>query len=202
MTQHRKIEVTAPPARADLATETLIIGAGACGMIAALSAHEVGQDVLVIEADALPAGSTALSAGLIPAAGTRLQQDAGIDDTPVLFAKDIQAKAKNENDQALVDRLASHAAPVIDWLTEAHGLPFSVVDDFDYPGHTRRRMHGLPTRSGAELIDALRAACEVTGIDIVCNRRAPLRFTVSPPGSAAQRYLRPTGRPRPSPAIN
>ena len=62
--------------------------------------------------------------------------------------------------------------PSIDWLTEAHGLPFSVVDDFDYPGHSSRRMHGLPTRAGAELIDALRSAAERAGIDIVCERRA------------------------------
>ena len=164
--------VSAPPKSFDIEVETLIIGAGACGLIAALSASEAGQEVLVIEADALPSGSTALSAGLIPAAGTRLQRAAGIDDNPERFAADIQAKAHGENDQALVDLLAWNAASVIDWLTEAHGLPFSVVDDFDYPGHSSRRMHGLPTRAGAELIDALRSAAERAGIDIVCERRA------------------------------
>ncbi len=156
----------------DLACETLIIGAGACGLIAALSAGETGQEPLVIEADAVPSGSTALSAGLIPAAGTTLQRAAGITDDAGLFARDIQAKAKNENDPALVDLLAQNAAPVIDWLTQTHGLPFSVVTNFDYPGHSRRRMHGLPSRAGAELINALRAACEAQSIDIVCERRA------------------------------
>lgn len=165
-------KVEGPPPRADLSVGTLIIGAGACGMIAALSAQEAGQEVLVVEADAVPSGSTALSAGLIPAAGTRAQARAEILDNPDLFAADIQRKAHGENDQALVDLLARNAAPVIDWLEERHGLPFSVVTDFDYPGHSRRRMHGLPSRSGAELIDALRSACEATGIDIVCDRRA------------------------------
>lgn len=165
-----------PPERFDLDCETLIIGAGACGLVAALSAKETGQDVLVIEADAVPSGSTALSAGLIPAAGTTVQAAAGIDDSAALFAGDIQAKANNQNEQALVDTLAGNAAAVIDWLTDRHGLPFSVVTDFDYPGHSRRRMHGLPTRSGAELIDALRAACEGAGIDIVCERRARVLY--------------------------
>jgi len=164
--------VKTPPESFDLEVETLIIGAGACGLIAALSANEAGQEVLVIEADAVPSGSTALSAGLIPAAGTQLQRTAGIDDSPAQFAADIQAKAHGENDQALVDLMAQNAAPVIDWLTEAHGLPFSVVDDFDYPGHSSRRMHGLRTRAGAELIDALRSAAERAGIDIICERRA------------------------------
>ena len=164
--------VKEPPHSFDITVETLIVGAGACGLIAALSAREAGQEVLVIEADAVPSGSTALSAGLIPAAGTKIQQAAGIEDSAALFAADIQAKAHQENNQALVDLLAQNAAEVIDWLTQTHGLAFSVVDDFDYPGHSSRRMHGLPTRAGSELIDALRSAAERAGIDIICGRRA------------------------------
>ena len=49
----------------------LTIGAGAAGLCAALAAREAGVDAVVIERDAIPSGSTALSAGLIPAAGTR-----------------------------------------------------------------------------------------------------------------------------------
>lgn len=157
--------------------ETLIVGGGACGMVAALSAKAAGQDVLVIEADPIATGSTALSAGLIPAAGTTLQADAGIDDTADLFAADIRRKAHGENDRVLEIALATGAAPVIDWLTSTHHLPFSVVTDFDYPGHSRRRMHGLPTRSGAELMDALRVACERQNIEIVGNLRAETLFS-------------------------
>jgi fumarate reductase flavoprotein subunit len=162
-------DVAPPPGEFDGEVETLVIGAGACGMVAALAAREAGQDVAVLERDAAPAGSTALSAGLIPAAGTRFQRAAGIDDTPDLFAADIQRKAKGENDPALVARLASGAAGVVEWLADRHGLPFSVVTDFDYPGHSRRRMHGLPTRSGRELVDRLRTACEAEGIPILCD---------------------------------
>ncbi|MDT2070833.1 MAG: FAD-dependent oxidoreductase [Planktomarina sp.] len=167
-----------PPQKFDFAVETLIVGAGACGLIAALSAMEAGQEVLVIEADAVPSGSTALSAGLIPAAGTKVQKAAAIKDSPALFAVDIQAKAHQENNQALVDLLAQNAAQVIDWLTEKHGLAFSLVDDFDYPGHSSRRMHGLPTRSGSELIDALRSAAERASIDLICGRRAETLYFI------------------------
>lgn len=166
-------EVAAPLETYDLDCETLIVGAGACGLVAALAAKDAGQDVLVIEADAVPSGSTALSAGLIPAAGTQIQLAAGINgDSAEIFAGDIQAKAKGENRQSLVDALAQGAGPAVDWLAARFGLPFSVVTDFDYPGHSHRRMHGLPTRSGAELVNALRSACEAEGIDIICERRA------------------------------
>ncbi|MCB1456703.1 MAG: FAD-binding protein [Nitratireductor sp.] len=163
-----------PPAAFDIECETLIVGAGACGLVAALSARETGQDVLVIEAGAVPAGSTALSAGLVPAAGTKVQRESGIEDSASLFAADIQKKAKGENDPALVGLLTENIAEAIDWLTEMHGLAFSVVGDFEYPGHSRHRMHGLPSRSGTELIDALRSACEAQSIDIVCERRATI----------------------------
>ena len=165
-------DIAPPPDAFDLEVETLIVGAGAAGMVAALAAYEAGQDVLVLEAEPAPSGSTALSAGLIPAAGTRIQQAAGIADSPERFAADIQAKAKAENDPALVETMTTTIAPVIDWLAERHGFPFSLVTDFDYPGHSRRRMHGLPSRSGAELVDRLRVTCERHGIDIVCSRRA------------------------------
>ena len=160
----------------DLEVPIIIIGAGAAGLVAALSASQEGGDVLVIEADPVPSGSTALSAGLIPAAGTRFQREAGIDDSPELFAADIQSKASGENDEAMVRRLTTAIPQTLEWLADACALPFSVVTDFDYPGHSRRRMHGLPTRSGRELIDRLRASCEAHGIDIVCHRRATRLF--------------------------
>ncbi|WP_370203659.1 FAD-dependent oxidoreductase, partial [Salipiger bermudensis] len=169
-------EIAPTPDAFDIEVGTLIVGAGACGLIAALAAHEAGQEVLVIEADPVPQGSTALSAGLIPAAGTALQAEAGISDDAARFAADIQAKAKGENDPALVAALAEGSAGVIDWLGTRYGLPFSVVSDFDYPGHSRRRMHGLPSRSGAELIDRLRATVEAQGIDLLCGRRAEILY--------------------------
>jgi len=184
-----KPDIADPPATFDLTVQTLIIGAGAAGMVAALAAHEAGQEVLLVEADHVPSGSTALSAGLIPAAGTEFQSAAGIDDNPARFAQDIQAKAHDENDPGLVKSMAETAGPVIEWLAAQHGLPFSVVDDFDYPGHSRRRMHGLPSRSGQELIDALRTRIEVLDIPLICNRRATRLFARQNRIFGAQMYL-------------
>ena len=155
----------------DLSVDVLILGAGGGGLTAALAAHEAGAEVLVLEADPIPSGSTALSAGLIPAAGTAQQAAAGITDSPQSFATDIMAKADGEPDQALVNALTGAAAPTIAWLGDVFSEPLTVVDDFDYPGHSARRMHGLPSRTGQSLIDALRAACESRDIPIICERR-------------------------------
>src|SRR5579872_2099858 len=144
----------------------LIVGAGAAGLCAALAAKEAGVDAVLIERDAVPSGSTALSAGLIPAAGTRFQRDKGIADSAELFAADILRKAHGEPDPAIVEIVARGAGPLIEWLAGAYGLPFGVVDDFNYPGHSALRMHGLPSRTGRELIDRLRSAAEANDITI------------------------------------
>jgi fumarate reductase flavoprotein subunit len=150
----------------------LIVGAGAAGLCAALAAKEAGIEPLVIERDAVPAGSTALSAGLIPAAATRFQRDKGIVDSPQLFAADIARKAKGESDAAVVDGVAHEAGALVEWLADRYGLPFDVVDNFNYPGHSAMRMHGLPTRTGLELINRLRHAAETSDIAILPQRIA------------------------------
>src|SRR5688572_4717906 len=86
----------------DTEVPVLIIGAGAAGLCAALAATEAGAEPVVIERDGVPAGSTALSSGLIPAAGTRFQREQGISDKPALFAKDIMKKSGGDADPALV----------------------------------------------------------------------------------------------------
>ncbi len=177
--------------------DVAIVGAGAAGLIAALRAHAAGARVVVFERDTVPRGSTALSAGLIPAAGTRFQRAAGLTDSVDLFAADILAKADGEPDAAAVATVTSTVGPALEWLADVHGLPFSVIADFRYPGHSAYRMHGLPSRSGAELMDRLRAAAEAVGVDIVCNARVTgLVATHEPAGTghiAGVELLRPDG---------
>jgi fumarate reductase flavoprotein subunit len=59
-----------------------IVGAGACGLVAALALRDAGVECVLLERDAQPSGSTALSSGFIPAAGTAMQRAAGIQDSP------------------------------------------------------------------------------------------------------------------------
>ena len=160
----------------------MIVGAGAAGLCAALAAKEAGIEPVVIERDAVPSGSTALSAGLIPAAGTRFQRAKGIADDPQLFAADIQRKAHGEADAVVVTALAKSSGPLVEWLADRYGLPFDVVDNFNYPGHSAMRMHGLPTRTGLELINWLRNAAEANDI-ILLTERVVERLLAEPGGS-------------------
>jgi fumarate reductase flavoprotein subunit len=171
----------------------LIIGAGAAGLCAALSAKEAGVEVVVVEREATPSGSTSLSAGLIPAAGTRFQRAKNIHDSAKSFAADITHKANGEVDPAVVEAIAGESALLIEWLADRHSFPFDVIDNFNYPGHSSLRMHGLPSRTGRELIDRLRAAAELNDIVILSRSVAERLLADAEGGVTGVEIARPDG---------
>jgi fumarate reductase flavoprotein subunit len=149
-----------------------IVGSGACGLTAALMLRDAGIDCVLLERDPSPQGSTALSSGFIPAAGTQVQRAAGVwGDSAERFAADIQAKAHGTAAPHLVAAFCEAIAPALDALQQRHGLPFELLDGFLYPGHGVRRMHTLPQRTGAALVAALEAAALRAGALQLCDAR-------------------------------
>jgi len=177
----------------DFEIPVVVVGAGACGLVAALAAHDAGQQVLVLERDENPSGSTSLSAGLIPAPGTRLQKEAGIDDSPELFAADLIAKTHDHTppDQAFV--VAKNAGPMIDWLMDTHKVELELVTSFIYPGHSRLRMHGPKSRTGADLEQALLAAVSNAEIDLITGASVEDLYIDASGRVKGVRFRRPDG---------
>ncbi|MDP9994261.1 fumarate reductase flavoprotein subunit [Variovorax boronicumulans] len=153
---------------ADVHVPVAIVGGGACGLTAALMLADAGLECVVLERDALPSGSTALSSGFIPAPGTRTQRAHGVqDDSAERFAADIQAKAHGRAAAALVEAYAGSIGPALDALQERHGLQWMLLDGFLYPGHSVHRMHALPQKTGASLMAALQSAVEAAGVPVL-----------------------------------
>lgn len=171
-----------------------MIGAGACGLIAALAARAAGAEVLVLERDRTPTGSTSLSSGFIPAAGTRFQRAIGVaDDTPDRLAADILAKSQQRADPQEALRAARAAGAALEWLADAHGIPFQVLQGFRYPGHSCLRMHAVPERTGAALLARLLEAAATAGVQIVTGARATDLFAEADGHIAGVRVARPDG---------
>ncbi len=155
---------------ADMHVGVAIVGGGACGLTAALMLSDAGVECVVLERDAVPSGSTALSSGFIPAPGTRVQRAHDVvDDSPARFAADIQAKAHGRAAPALVDAYAQSVGPAIDALQERHGLDWILLDGFLYPGHSVHRMHAMPQKTGAALMAGLQAAVEAAGVPVLTH---------------------------------
>ncbi len=171
----------------------LVVGAGACGLTAALAAAEQGVEVLVLERDPKPSGSTSLSSGLIPAAGTRWQQKLSVRDSPEQFAADIQHKAKGQAEADLVARMTTQAGPTLEWLADSHGLEFELLQGFLYPGHTVLRMHAVPEHTGTALLQRLLAATRPHSIDVLTEATVADLFVDDQQRIRGVRVVRPDG---------
>lgn len=181
------------PAQVDAHVDVVIIGAGACGLTAALRARKEGAEVVVVERDPTPTGSTSMSSGFVPAAGTRFQRAIGIDDdSPERLFADIMAKSKGAS-HAEHARLATRAiGPAIEWLADHAAIEWVVLDDFLYPGHSRHRMHAVPEKTGAALENRLLDAAESAGV-VILNPALADRLHVEDNRIGGLEILRPDG---------
>ncbi len=133
--------------------DLLVAGAGAAGLAAALAASDQGQQVVVVEAKESfrLSSNTAMSTAMVPAGGSRWQSVAGIDDSPELFYSDIMAKTKDAADPVVARALTRLAPDLVAWMADGAGVPFELVTDFQYPGHSRDRCLGVFDRAGSTL---------------------------------------------------
>jgi fumarate reductase flavoprotein subunit len=99
----------------------VVVGGGNAGLPTALFAAQRGARVLVVEAAGALGGTLFLSSGQMAAAGTRLQQARGIEDSPQLHYDDVMRISRGTADPVLLRLAVENAAPVFDWLME-HGL--------------------------------------------------------------------------------
>ncbi|OYU13909.1 MAG: FAD-binding dehydrogenase [Alphaproteobacteria bacterium PA4] len=156
----------------EFSVPVLVIGGGAAGAVAALAARAAGAAVLLVEQDAVPRGTTAMSQGLVCAAGTRQQAALGIADAADTLFADIMAKTRGETDPVIARAVADAAGPCLDWLTDSIGVPFELDTGFRAAyGHSRQRMHGWPGHGGTDLVQLLHQRLAEKGVDVLLQAR-------------------------------
>ena len=141
-------------------TDVAVVGSGGCGLTAAIAAAQGGAEAIVFEKQERPWSNTARSGGMIPAAGTRFQKAAGIEERFEDLAEDIFRKNHRNSDREMTLHLAQTAATMVEWLVDDVGVDLVFIDDFKYPGHSQFRMHAPPSRTGGALVGDLRQAVE------------------------------------------
>ncbi len=146
--------------------DVIVIGAGLAGCVAALSAAELGANVLLLERLDTPGGSSIMSADCYAFADTRIQRLAGLSDSLALLRQDLVAVGGGESDLDLIDAYTKEQLPTFDWL-ESHGANFRPEVDAG-AGQSVPRVHSADTKG---LLSALLKDCLVT-------RRVSIRYGV------------------------
>src|SRR5712691_11232703 len=132
--------------------DVLVIGSGASGLAAAVSASHAGARVGLATKYALPSCNSAKAQGGIQAAF-------GEDDSPEQHAEDVWQSSHETADRKLGEILASEAPSAIHWL-EDQGVEFT-RENGGYRlarcgGASRKRLLQVGDRTGLALPTALR----------------------------------------------
>lgn len=173
----------------------LVVGGGACGLTAALAAHDAGAEVLVLEAAPTCHGSSGMSLGALCAAGTREQAAHGVADDAENFFADIMTKTHGRADPVLARLVAERSGPALDWLAERHAVAFEL--DLGWKpafGHSARRMHATPGRSGLDMVGRLLAACDRAEIPVLTSATVDTLYADAEDRILGVRVVRPDGQ--------
>src|SRR5438128_3577153 len=143
---------------APVSFDVLVIGSGASGLAAAVSAEKAGASVCLAAKGALQSCNSAKAQGGIQAAF-------GEDDSPELHAEDVWTSSHETADRRLVEVLTSEAPGAIHWLEEL-GVEFT-RENGGYRlarcgGASRKRLLQVGDRTGHAITQALREAFEAS----------------------------------------
>ena len=134
------LKESAPAYTDTVETDVLVLGGGGAGITSALTASENGKKVILSEKIGYLGGATLISGGIIPAANTTHQEEAGIRDNEDLFARDIFRPSSYSVRKDLVYTVTEHARGVVEWL-EQQGVQMSLITSSLYYGQSNYRMH-------------------------------------------------------------
>ncbi len=141
-----------------------IVGAGGCGLAAAHAAVHPDIKVVVWEGSKSAGGSTLLSGGMLAAAGTHIQREAGIPDSSEEFVRDVLEHNGGRSDPVLTRRLCEHSAHLVEWLAVTRGVALRLMRQVSDPGHRQLRLHAPSPRTGQALIAPLLRSLERRGV--------------------------------------
>ena len=149
--------------------DVLVVGSGASGLAAAVSAHRAGASVALAAKGSLQSCNSAKAQGGIQAAF-------GPDDSPEQHAEDVWKSSHETADRRLVEVHTGDAPGAIHWLEEL-GVEFT-RENGGYRlarcgGASRKRLLQVGDRTGHAITKALREAVEASSVTTLT--KAPLR---------------------------
>jgi aspartate oxidase len=164
-----------------MSCDVLVVGSGASGLAAGVSAHAAGARVCLVTKGSLQSCNSAKAQGGIQAAFAP-------DDSPEQHAEDVWKSSHETADRGLVEVLTTEAPGAIHWLEE-HGVEFT-RENGGYRlarcgGASRKRLLQVGDRTGHAITQALRQAVE--GSSVQTFPKAPLtELAVRPNGWRAR----------------
>ena len=149
--------------------DVVVVGGGGAGLAAALAARGSGASVLILEAGERAGGSSAMSGGVVYAAGTSVQRAAGISDSADAMYEYYMTLNQWNLEPYLVRRLADESAEVVEWLIEL-GVEFRPERLYCAGVESVPRGH-MTEGAGFALFQRLEQTAAAQGVEMVLRTR-------------------------------
>jgi succinate dehydrogenase/fumarate reductase flavoprotein subunit len=128
--------------RWDLETDVLVVGTGGAGLTAALSAHDAGARVSLLEKASAVGGTTAVSGGVLWVPRNHHMAAAGIADSRAEALAYIMRLSDGRSDTRLIERYLDTAPEVVAYLEERTPVRFAALAR--YPDYHPELFGGKP----------------------------------------------------------
>lgn len=149
--------------------DIVIIGSGFAGLAAALEATEAGAKVKIIEKMPTPGGNSIINGGDMAAAGSKMQAEMGIEDSPELMLEDMLKAGLYLNHPEKVKLVAERSVEALEWVMNYVGTKFVTVNY--HGGHSVPRTHQAETGSGGDIVRPMLDKLKEKGIEVETNRK-------------------------------
>ncbi|OCG26574.1 flavocytochrome c [Gilliamella sp. wkB108] len=152
----------------DKTYDIVVVGSGGAGLAAAIQAHDLGSNVVIVEKMSIIGGNTNKASAGMNAAETKFQKLKGIVDSKDLFYKETMIGGKNKNNPDLLRYFVEHAPDAIDWL-DNNGIELSGITTTGGMSIDRTHRPESGTAVGGFLISGLVKNINKRGIEVMLD---------------------------------
>lgn len=152
--------------------DVVVVGSGGAGFSAAITAHDAGASVVILEKMPTVGGNSLISGAEMAAAGSWVQQKLGIKDSVEQHFQDTMKGGDNLGDPAVVRAMVEGALPAALWCRDEIGVEFVEDNLFHFGGHSVKRSLIPKGATGSEFISKFMTAAEKRKIPIVTGMKA------------------------------